>query len=202
MLGCFLWLMIDTVVELKTNMRQHGDKNKHFSELLGCLQVGKCTEADYELLKGHLISHHGLFIEKSDWASAPVTVSDNTTKDVLNKQYTIEFVERTNQTLHWYYSSDKCEGSVLLNEELLNHLQSIHSGKTKCRLGRLPLFLGMPVLLAQDFNVEVRIANGSCGIVKCIHYRTNLEGKHFSTSVVVEVQGSNEEVLYCVIQLT
>ena len=122
-------------------------------------------------------------------------MSDNTAKDTLNERYAIEFAERTNQTLHWYYSLDKCKGSVLSNEELLNHLQSVHSGKTKGRLGRLPLVLGMPVLLAQNFDVEDGIVNGSRGIVKRIRYRMDSEGKHFLTSVVVEVQGSNEEAM-------
>ena len=195
MLGRLLWLTIDTVVELKTNMRQQGDKNKRFSELLGRLRMGKCNEADYELLKGRVIGRHDLVIKKSDWASAPVIVSDNTAKDALNERYAIEFAERTNQTLHWYYSSDKCKGSILSNEELLNHLQSVHSGKTKGRLGRLPLVLGMPVLLAQNFDVEDGIVNGSRGIVKRIRYKTDSEGKRFLTSVVVEVPGSNEEAM-------
>ena len=93
MLGRLLWLTINTVVELKINMRQQGDKNKHFSELLGRLRMGKCNDTDYELLKGRLIGRHNLVIKKSDWASAPVIVSDNTTKDVLNKRYAIEFAE-------------------------------------------------------------------------------------------------------------
>lgn len=52
--------------------------------------------------------------------------------------------------------------------QLLEKLQEIHSGTTRGQLGCLPLFIGMLVLVSQNFDVEGGIVNGSYSIVKQI----------------------------------
>lgn len=193
LIGRLLWLTIDTVVELKTNMRQQGSHNSQFSELLKRLRIGRCTDADYELLKSRVIGRHkDLDLQNPKWKAAPVIVRDNTAKDALNEQCAIAFAKRTNQTLHWYHSSDKCHGALLANDELISYLQSVHSGKTKGHLGKLPLVLGMPVLITQNFDVEGGIVNGTYGVVKRIRYTADANGKRTLISCVVKVTESNE----------
>ncbi|KAJ7207622.1 hypothetical protein GGX14DRAFT_311394, partial [Mycena pura] len=58
---------------------------------------------------------------------------------------------------------------------------------TGYRLGRLPLALGMPVMVTQNFDVQNGIVNGSTGIVKRIRYTVNESGERFIQSCVVYI---------------
>ncbi|KAG1799399.1 uncharacterized protein HD556DRAFT_1231589 [Suillus plorans] len=64
-------------------------------------------------------------------------------------------------TLHWYHCTDRHRGKQLCNDDLINKLQHLNSGKTNMRLGKIPLVIGMPVLVSQNFDVEGGIVNGS-----------------------------------------
>ena len=195
-LGRLLWLMIDTVVELTTNMRQQGRENVRFSELLNRLRVGNCTDADYEVLQSRIVGQNcDIDFDDPKWKSSPIIVSDNSTKDAINERCAIAFAQQTNQTLQWYHATDTCKGAVLSQEDLVSYLHSVHSGKSHGRIGRLPLVLGMPVLVSQNFDVEGGIVNGSYGIVKRIRYTVDENGIRKLTSCVVEVKDSNENTM-------
>ena len=196
LMGRLLWLTINTVVELKTNMRQQGSHNSQFSELLSRLRVGRCTDADYELLKSRVIGRNrNLDLQNPRWKTAPTIVRDNTAKDAINEQCAIAFAKQTGQTLHWYHSTDRCRGALLSSDELTGYLQSVHSGKTKGHLGRLPLVLGMPILITQNFDVEGGIVNGTYGIVKRIRYTADADGKRTLISCVVKVADLNDDAM-------
>ncbi|KAJ7311669.1 hypothetical protein DFH08DRAFT_617656, partial [Mycena albidolilacea] len=58
---------------------------------------------------------------------------------------------------------------------------------TSYRLGRLPLAMGMPVMITQNFDVQNGIVNGSTGIVKEIRYTVNESGERFIQSCIVYI---------------
>ncbi|KAJ7251175.1 hypothetical protein B0H12DRAFT_984465, partial [Mycena haematopus] len=58
---------------------------------------------------------------------------------------------------------------------------------TSYRLGRLPLAMGMPVMITQNFDVQNGIVNGTTGIVKQIRYKINESGERIATSCIVYV---------------
>lgn len=72
------------------------------------------------------------------------------------------------------------------------------SGQTQQQLGRIPLVLGLPVFVSQNFDVEGGIVNGSRGTVSCIRYRVDDNGCRHLISVVVHINDSSEE---CIDQL-
>ncbi|KAI1782012.1 hypothetical protein LXA43DRAFT_870201, partial [Ganoderma leucocontextum] len=49
----------------------------------------------------------------------------------------------------------------------------LHSRQTVHRLGRIPLALGMPVMVAQNFDVGGGIVNGSIGTLTGIRFATD-----------------------------
>ncbi|KAF9001050.1 hypothetical protein BDZ89DRAFT_896557, partial [Hymenopellis radicata] len=106
LLGKLLWYSVDTVVTLHEAMRQSGDGNEEFLALLSRLRTGACTSADYALLNTRLISRTKPDWTDAKWLSAPIIVSGNATKDLLNQQATHAFAERTGRTLNYYYSDD------------------------------------------------------------------------------------------------
>ena len=52
----------------------------------------------------------------------------------------------------------------------------MHSGQTKHRLHQVPLVIGMPVAINQNFDVAEGIMNGSRGILRNIRYTTDKDG--------------------------
>ncbi|KAJ7448421.1 hypothetical protein FB451DRAFT_966119, partial [Mycena latifolia] len=58
---------------------------------------------------------------------------------------------------------------------------------TKYRLGRLPLTIGMPVMITQNFDVENGIVNGATGIVKQIRYTADESGDRYVQSCIVYI---------------
>lgn len=64
----------------------------------------------------------------------------------------------------------------------------MHSGNTKQRLGRVMLCTGMPVLVAQNFDVEGGIANGNRGTIQQIHYFADEQGIQYIKICVVHIQ--------------
>ncbi|KAI0790307.1 hypothetical protein BC629DRAFT_1287908, partial [Irpex lacteus] len=59
------------------------------------------------------------------------------------------------------------------------------SSATEQRLGKLPLVLGMRVIVSQNFDVSSGIVNGSTGTLKRIRFKINDSGDRVLTSCVV-----------------
>ncbi|THU88128.1 hypothetical protein K435DRAFT_680430, partial [Dendrothele bispora CBS 962.96] len=64
------------------------------------------------------------------------------------------------------------------------------SGKTRQRLGKLPLVIGMPVMITQNFDVAGGVVNGSIGALKSIRYRLDRAGRRHAISCVVTLPPS------------
>ncbi|TDL18179.1 hypothetical protein BD410DRAFT_728891, partial [Rickenella mellea] len=105
------------------------------------------------------------------------------------------FAHRTAQELHWYYAKDTHLGQPLTDRRLKDKLERLNSGRTNQRPGKIPLVLGMPVLISQNFDVEGGIVNGSKGILKQIRYRIDADGHRHAVSCVVHVADTSDESL-------
>ncbi|KAF8181771.1 hypothetical protein BJ912DRAFT_801813, partial [Pholiota molesta] len=57
---------------------------------------------------------------------------------------------------------------------------------TNQRLGKIPLVIGMPVMITQNYDVEGGVVNGCTGILKKIRYRKDSNGNRIATSCIVE----------------
>ncbi|KAJ7109671.1 hypothetical protein C8R43DRAFT_838111, partial [Mycena crocata] len=54
------------------------------------------------------------------------------------------------------------------------------------RLGKIPLVIGMPVTISQNFDVPGGVVNGAFGTLKSVRYYTDEEGFRHAISCVVE----------------
>ena len=110
-------------------------------------------------------------------------------KDALNERAAQVYAAKTGTELNWYYAHDsQSDGTPIKEGGLREHLTyKLHSGETSYRLGRLPLAMGMPVMITQNFDVQNGIVNGSTGIVKQICYAVNESGERFVQSCVVYI---------------
>ena len=185
-LGKLLWLSVNTVVILHETMRQAGPGNAEFVSLLKRLRGGVCTIGDYALLRGRLLQGNNVTIDEG-WASAPVIVTNNATRDAINVRAAYAFAEKTGRDLHWYHAVDTHRRSVITDPALIEALEGQNSGQTKHRLRRIPLVMGMPVSINQNFDVSAGVVNGSWGYVRAVRYSSGEGGRRYLKSCVVDI---------------
>ncbi|KAH9853910.1 hypothetical protein C2E23DRAFT_690960, partial [Lenzites betulinus] len=66
----------------------------------------------------------------------------------------------------------------------------MHSGETSQRLGKIPLVLGMPVIITQNYDVSGGIVNGSIGTLSAIRYTEDTAtSKRYLKSCIVKIEG-------------
>ena len=181
--GKALWQLVDHVIILNESMRQAGPENIAFVDLLTRLREGRCTQTDYDILSNRVLQN--IEVDWDTWADTPIIVADNAQKDALNERGAQAFANRTHRELHWYYVLDT-HRQVPVSPDTSNHLQNLHSGLTKQRLGKIPLVIGMPVMITHNFDVENGVVNGCTGILKSIRYTTDNMGNRYAVSCVVE----------------
>lgn len=192
--GKLLWLSIDTVVMLTRPMRQRGDSNARFVELLTRLRVGMCTRDDFDLLNKYLLREKPLTASDSrDWFDAPVIVYGNACKDKLNELAVSRYAALTGRTVQWYCCQDEHKGVGFSDQRIRNKLRNKPSGKTQGLLGRIPIVLGMRVVVSKNFDVEGGILNGSIGVLRKIRYVLDDYGDRHLKSCVVELPDSDAE---------
>jgi len=194
--GKLLWLTVSTVIILHQPQCQIGAENICFLQLLSCLCKGWCTTEDFDLLNNHVITNvNQIDFTTSPWHHVPIIIYDNASKDTLNEKAAAVFAQQTGQELQWYYAEDKLQRCRVKDAALIQHLTHLHSGITQQRLGWIPLVLGMPVLVSQNFDVEGGIINGSYGTVQHIQYHLDENGHCHLLSVILHIPDSSEESL-------
>lgn len=193
--GKILWNWVTTVVTLTQIMRQRGDANERFVQLLTRLREGKCTDDDYRLLNTRLLSKTSPDLDISAWKGAPIIVSNNSVKDALNFEAVKAYAASVGRSWHYYYAQERHKGKVVDDEQMLQHLHSLHSGFARGRLGRLPLVEGMRVLVCQNFDVQGGIVNGSIGILQRVRYTVDKEGKRRLTSCIIHLEDTDGAAL-------
>ncbi|KAJ3880115.1 hypothetical protein F5051DRAFT_482411, partial [Lentinula edodes] len=62
---------------------------------------------------------------------------------------------------------------------------------TNQRLGKIPLVVGMPVMITQNFDVDSGIVNGCQGILKSVRYRLDDHGRRHAISCVVRTNSTS-----------
>ena len=183
--GKLLWLSVDTVVILSEVMRQGGDENTAYCDLLGRLRIGRCIDADFELLNSRLLSTVVCTQPCRHWHTSPFIVTDNEVKDALNIRATCEFSTCTHRPVQWYYSLDTRRGAPMADQALQDYLSNVQSGSTNQRLGKLPLVIGMPVMIVQNFDISNGIVNGCTGDLVSIRSTVDSHGRLHAHSCVI-----------------
>ena len=187
--GKLLWLSIQNVIILQTVERQRGSGADQLISLLSRLREGKCTINDYQFLNGRQAGKLLTNTETDHWQDAPIIVTENATKDALNVASAEAFARRTGRQLFWYYSLDTHKGNVISELDLRSHLYSLTSNTTNNRLGRIPLVIGMPVMVMTNFDVAGGVVNGRIGQLKSVDYWVDDHGFRHATSCVIESVG-------------
>jgi len=185
--GQLLWRSVTTVVMLTEQMRQAGVENQRFVEMLSRLRDGRCSGEDYDLLNTRMLSTALDADDLSEWRDVRIIVYSNAIKDAINLQATLAFARRTGQQVHWYHALDTYKGLPINDNAVVELLDTLPSNKTGNRIGALPLVLGMPVVITENFDIASGVVNGSVGNLRHVRYRLGDDGKRYLTSCIVEL---------------
>ncbi|KAJ7157824.1 hypothetical protein C8R46DRAFT_891824, partial [Mycena filopes] len=69
------------------------------------------------------------------------------------------------------------------------------SGKTNQRLGRIPLVLGMPVIISQNFDVPGGVVNGSFGILKSVRFKLDARNRRHAISCIIDCPDTSDNLV-------
>ena len=149
-----------------------------------------CTQADYRLLLERSLKNSSLPVDEK-WRCAPVIISNNAVRDMINFRAAKAFARAKGRVLHWYHAVDTHKRAVIMDPALVTTLEAQHSGQMKHRLRRIPLVLGMPVAINQNFDVHAGVVNGSWGFLRGVRYSVDREGRRLLNSCIVKIPGSD-----------
>lgn len=195
--GRLLWLDISCSILLHEQMRQAGAHNNVFRDLLNRVRVGRCSSADIEILKARVLQnlpHEQRAKLSSEWGNVPIITSSNATKDALNEKAVLKFANDRKLTVHYYYARDFAKKAPVA-DDVQEALYDLHSGDTNQLMGKLPLVIGMPVILTHNYDVPGGVVNGTEGVLKAVRYKVDERGRRFATLCVVSVPNSTGEHL-------
>jgi ATP-dependent DNA helicase PIF1 len=195
-LGAFLWRQIDSVVELKLNMRQNLDKP--YASLLERIRTGISANDDAQLTSDYtnlLLRQLGVINAKqplslASFADAPIIVTRRSARDKINFLQVQVFALRTHQEFAVYHSSDKHSGSIV-PQELQERLWQIPSSASDDAIGRLPLVVGMRIMITENIAIQHKVVNGMQGTVLDIKYNTDHHGNRIALMAYIHVPDSH-----------
>jgi hypothetical protein len=202
--GAYLWRQVETVVQLKKNVRQLEDPT--YADILTMIRDNKCIGADgiQSVVAGRTVLQHlssrllsNVYASEREtlttFADAPVIVGSKTLRDALNVRLLAAHASRTRKQVHLYYSTDTVKGHTVTGT-LADRLHNMPSRITKESLGMLPLFTGMKVMVLENVSVPYKVVNGSEGTVNRVVYSEDSSGRRKADVVYVELKSSTIEV--------
>jgi len=118
---------------------------------------------------------------------------NNAAGDVINRRAAEVFAVQAGVDLHWYHAMDTHNRSLITGEaSVINKLEKQDSGQMKHRLQKIPLVVGMPVAVNQNFDVAAGVVNSSYGFSRKIRYFLDEKGWQYLKSCIVELPGSDD----------
>ena len=197
LMGVYLWRLVTTVVLLKHNQRQSGDRT--YADLLGRVRTGECRRqpqqegmSDYNTLQARyldrIVANDSNALNR--FIDAPVIVGRKRVRDLLNLRLLDHRARAMGADVHLYHARDRILGQAVTPDER-DILWKLTSSTTHDSLGRLPLFPGMRVMVQENLAFTNRVVNGSEGTVRNILY-DEINRHRYPVVVYVHIPGSGK----------
>lgn len=184
--GQGLWSQIEEVVLLTENHRAALDKS--YADMVERIARGRGTEVDRQAFLSRDIMTAEF--DRREWIDAPLVTADKVMRDRWNLEAAKSHATRFKRELHSYIASDLMGGEAVtgaLKDALLDYPSST---KTRDRLGKLPLVVGMRVMILHNILTSVGVVNGAEGTIERILYDETLSGERVASVVFVKVEGA------------
>lgn len=197
--GAFLWRQVNVVVKLTRNLRHQEDPD--YAGFLERIRLGTsrpnssrfsrsgCTD-DLEFLRARELWR---IVERDpgslrEFRDAPVIVGSREIRDAVNAKYVAFHAKRLTQSVHLYHAVDSVK-RTRVSGIARDRLWKMKSRKTNDSLGKLPLFIGMKVMVTENIAFSKGIVNGVEGVVHSIKYTRDDEGNRYASVVYLSVDG-------------
>ena len=192
--GVFLWRQVRVVVELVRNQRHATDPD--YAAFLSRLRVGECLRpeggscvGDLSYISTRLISNLAKDPkELARFKDAPIIVGSKLLRDALNVKLIAYHARILGQPVEVYYSHDSIRRTRVplgIQERLWNLPSSVN----REAFGKLPLFLGMRVMVTENIAMNHGVVNGAEGIVMDIKFDLDEQGRRYAKVVYVHLPG-------------
>ncbi|KAE8218026.1 hypothetical protein CF319_g8017 [Tilletia indica] len=163
-LGRAVWKEVTKVVEFTEQMRM---RDEDMAETLSRLRLRKCVAADARLLNANVLksdkSPDGLSLQ--DRPEVMVLTRTNHTVRTLNHEKAAAHGLAKGAEVHQSYADDTTT-TTMTNEQRIALLSYHGMTGSKIGLGRLPLFVGMPVVFrGGNQSVALGVTNGAFAVV-------------------------------------
>lgn len=200
--GGWLWRQLNAVVILTRNIRQSLDPD--YSALLSRVRTGTCIQSqafnersiktapgqlsDYDVLLRRTIGYQtragSLPHLRQSFRNAPIIVGKKFIRDRLNLTIVRFRAAESNQQVTLSHSVDTFQRSRVKGS-LRKALWDLYAGDCENSWGKLPLFIGMRVMITTNLAILHSAVNGAEGIVRGF----KMERRHgVSTAKVVYVE--------------
>ncbi|KAK6996628.1 PIF1-like helicase-domain-containing protein [Favolaschia claudopus] len=203
--GAWIWREFRKVVILRKNFRAQLDPE--YTNLLARIRLGlswdgihamstiqagcgnNYSEGDFRTLQSRQIQ--GLCREEQQrFETAPIICCTKVVRDLINRELTLNHARKVKKAIHDYHSRDTFIG-LPLNETLQKRLWQMRSSDTKDSIGRLPLSIGMKVMVTENVALKAGVVNGAEGILRQLHYSIDEKKRRYVDCAYVEIPGSN-----------
>ena len=194
-MGVCLWRKVSTVVQLKINQRQAGDRT--YADMLSRIRIGQAKTHDEPDAPSDFMTLTTRYADRvstdttrdmSPSQYPPIIVGRRKLRDLLNLRIMGHLARHLSATVHLYHARDKVAGRTLTKDDR-ELLWKVGSTTTNDSLGKLPLFPGMKVMVQENLAFTKHVVNGTEGTVKDIVYEEE-DGKRYPAVVYVHIPGS------------
>jgi hypothetical protein len=184
-LGLLLWHQFVTVVILRQNMRQSSEspEDSKLRHALERMRYKSCNKADIDFLLSRIPAFNNTIdLGDEKWRDVAIITARNCHKDQINTMNVIRFSRENGRELHYFHSVDKqslfdasknkmkgtatTERPVRLTPAVQEALWSQEPHTSKHIAARLPLCIGMPVMIRYNEATELCVTKGQEAIVK------------------------------------
>ncbi|KAJ7142802.1 hypothetical protein C8R44DRAFT_603193 [Mycena epipterygia] len=203
--GAWIWREVQKVVILRKNFRSLDDPE--YTNLLARIRLGMAwdgrtpmtsaqkgenanyTQSDFKTL--HARQLQGLAVaEQKLFEDAPIICATKVVRDLINRELTRNHANKTRRAVHDYHAHDTFH-ALPLDDNLQRRTWLVRSTDTKDALGKLPLSIGMKVMVMENVALKASVVNGAEGILREIRYSVDEKGRRYADCAYVEIKGSN-----------
>lgn len=197
MKGVYLWRLVRTVVLLKKNQRQSGDRE--YAALLSRVRTGESEAArwrgdadDFATLQTRLLQNIDndsvSRFRATEFGQTPIIVGHKQVRDLLNRRILAHHAAYIGAEVHKYYSRDRVNGTSPSTRDR-EKLWLLASSRCDRAPGYIPLFPGMKVMVQENVAFANNVVNGAVGTVRDIRYEED-HGARYASVVYVEIPGA------------
>ncbi|CAF1045698.1 unnamed protein product [Didymodactylos carnosus] len=160
-----LFLQVNHVVELVEQMR---NDDPEWTKMQNNLRTGDCDDADLALVRSRIVGRAGGAVksfEDAPWRDAPILTYRNDLRQRINDIAVINQCRSKGMKPVVCVAQDTHRKNSLDSNPILQKcILDLPESETEGLPGYLPLVSGMPILITENVNTELGLANGTRGI--------------------------------------